>query len=57
MRAFAFRVELDRLTDIQRPFHADIGMHQRPSIFSGHDYGLLLPASVAGSVRPWAASE
>jgi hypothetical protein len=40
MRAFAFRIELDRLTGIQRPFHADIGMHQRPSIFRSHDYGL-----------------
>jgi hypothetical protein len=39
-RAFLFRVELDRLTGIQRPFHADISMHQRPSIFRGHDDGL-----------------
>jgi hypothetical protein len=25
MRAFLFRIELDRLTGIQRPFHAEIG--------------------------------
>jgi hypothetical protein len=25
MQAFLFRVELDRLTGIQRPFHADLG--------------------------------
>jgi hypothetical protein len=39
MRAFLSRVEFHRLTGIQRPFHADIGMHQRPSIFRGHDDG------------------
>jgi hypothetical protein len=25
MQAFLFRVELNRLTGIQRPFHADLG--------------------------------
>jgi hypothetical protein len=40
MRAFPFRVELDRLAGIQRPFHPDVSMHQRPSIFRGHYHGL-----------------
>jgi hypothetical protein len=40
MRAFLFRIELDRLAGIQRRFHADVSMHRRPSIFRSHDDGL-----------------
>jgi hypothetical protein len=40
MRALAFRIDFHSLTGIQRPFHADVRMHQRPSIFRGHDHSL-----------------
>jgi hypothetical protein len=51
MRAFLFRVELDRLTGIQCPFHADVSMPQWSSIFRSHDYGLCrsLPMARSGS--------
>lgn len=48
MGAFLFRVEFHRLSGVQGPFHADVGMHSTALLCTGHKPSGRFPT--AGSI-------